>query len=144
MVLQIVQFLSSMAVATQGISVLIDQLFLVCGMLCKFMTCLRCLSKNSCRVLALPYAISSSPAMLFDGGEALCYLDCCSICITTIIICMYLISIVISFIWMTGILSSLLWFNTLYKKSNSYPEQWQIHKLGLSVMLTKEDHTLWN
>lgn len=88
-----------MAATTEGISTLIDQLFLVCGMLCKFMTCLPCLTQNSCRVLVLSYAISSSPAMLFDGGEALCYLDCCSICIMTIIICMYLISTVISFIW---------------------------------------------
>lgn len=43
--------------------------------------------------------------MLFDGGEALCYLDCCSICIMTIIMCMYLISVVISFICVTGIFS---------------------------------------
>lgn len=49
-------------------------------------------------MFAMPHAISSSPAMLFGGGEALCYLDCCSICVKTIIICLYLIRIVISFI----------------------------------------------
>lgn len=102
-VLQIqVQIPSDMAAATQGISVLIDQLFLACALLCKFTTCLLCLTKNSSCVLAPSCAISSSAATLFDGGEALCYLDCCSICITTIIICMYLIRTVISFIWVTG------------------------------------------
>lgn len=110
-----------MAAATQVVSMLIDQLCLVCGMLCKFMTCLLCFYQKQflgiCSIIGC--GISSSPAMLFDGGEALCYLDCCSICITTIIICMYLIRIVISFIWVTGIFSSLLWFNLLNKKSDS-------------------------
>lgn len=127
-----------MAAAARLISVLIDQLFLVCGLLCKFMTCLLCLTKNSCGIFGLSYAIFSSPAMFFDGGEAPCYLDCCSICITTIIICMYLISIVISFIWLTGFFFSLLWYNTLNKKSSFYPALWQKHELRLSVTKTKE------
>lgn len=87
--------------------------------------------KNSPYAFAMSYAISLSPVMLFDGGGALCYLDCCSICIKTIIICMYLIRIVISFIWVTAIFT-LLWFNLLNKKSNSYPAQWQKHVLRLS------------
>lgn len=104
MVLQIVLILLDMAAASQGIPVLIDWLFLVCGMLCKLMTCLLCFTKRQYTyVFAMSYAISLSPVMLFDGGGALCYLDCCSICIQTIIICTYLIRIVISFIWVTAI-----------------------------------------
>lgn len=135
-VLQIAQIPSDMAAATQGISVLIDQLFLACAMLCKFTTCFLCLTKNSSCVLAPSCTISSSAAPLFDGGEASRYLDCCSICITTIIICMYLIRTVISFIWVTGFFFfsslSLLWFYLFNKKSNSYPAWWQKHVL-LSV-----------
>lgn len=147
-VLQIAQIPSDMAAATQGISVLIDQLFLACAMLCKFTTCFLCLTKNSSCVLAPSCTISSSAAPLFDGGEASRYLDCCSICITTIIICMYLIRTVISFIWVTGFfffLPSLSCdFTCSTRKATPTQHGGKNMCFWVSDIVTKEEHTLWN
>ncbi len=64
MVLQIVQILSDMAAAIQVVSVLTDQQFLRCGMLCKFMTCLLCFTKNSSWVFVLSYTTVSLHQLL--------------------------------------------------------------------------------
>lgn len=88
MVLQIGQIFLDMATDSQGISVRID--WLVCNMPCACITCTPCFTKKQFLRICYDIRYLLSPAKLFDGGEALCYLDCCSICIATIIICMYL------------------------------------------------------
>ena len=92
------------AAATQGISVFIDQLFLVCGFVNSWHACF-VLPKtvSGCLFYHTHYLFITCYAF----WKASCYLDCCSICITTIIICAYLIRIVISVIWVTGSFSSL-------------------------------------
>lgn len=72
MVLQIVLILLDMAAASQGISMLIDWLFLVCSMLCKFMTCLLCFTKKTVPTYLLCHTLSLYHLLCFFMAEELC------------------------------------------------------------------------
>lgn len=84
--------------------------------------------------------ISLSPAELFDEAQAPRYLDCCSICITTIIIYTYLIRAVISFICVTASFSPSGMI--LLVKREKQPQPCQIHTSRVFKLKTGIDLTL--
>lgn len=92
--LKVLQILQLLDILTDTLRVSVE--VLVFGILFKITPCLLWVMRNGCFAFVPSWSISSSPAMLCDGGKALNDLVCCSICITTIIIHMYLISTVIS------------------------------------------------